>query len=82
VTRRPCVINDEHITRYGGSGFAIRAFLTLPVDRNEHLTSFPTVSSWNKMRGGYLEDQDVDGKTELKWIFKQWKLGGGGHGLD
>ena len=25
------------MTRYGGSGFAIRAFLTLPIDRKEHL---------------------------------------------
>ena len=43
MNQRQCVINDDHMTRYGGSGFAMRAFLTLPVARKEHLISFPTV---------------------------------------
>jgi hypothetical protein len=35
---------------------------------------------WVDLREG--DHPGIDGKIVLKWIFKKWDGGGGGHGLD
>jgi hypothetical protein len=37
---------------------------------------------WGRLReGDHLEDLGIDGRI-FKWVFKNWDVGGGGHGLD